>query len=145
MKELKELEFSIEEYLNDPSTVLSRAMAVVKSQSLSQRDVQLYLEGRCRQMMWDSFSWDVIVVPIIENGFISCVVNGHREEFFVKVAPRHMSVSLLQKGKLCEKNLDLDPASCVIFTESPYEPSPISEYGFQKAKSLAVDLYYGKN
>ena len=144
MKELNKLEFTIDEYLKDASVIWARAMAAVRSHSFSPRDVQLYLDGKCRQMMMDSVSWDVIVMPIIENGFISCVVSGGRVEFFVKVAPRHMSVSLLQNGMLYEKHLELDPASCTIFTESPYETSAISEYGLEKAKSMAVELYYRK-
>lgn len=144
MKELKELEFTIDEYLKDPSTVLSRAMAIVKSQSLSQRDVQLYLEGRCRQMMMDSFSWDVLIMPIIGTGFMSCHVEGHKEEFFIKVSPRQMTVCLLREGEPLKKDIGLDQTSSAIFTESPYDVSPINEYGLQKAKSLAADLYYGK-
>jgi len=144
MKELKELEFTIDEYLKDPSTVLSRAMAIVKSQSLSQRDVQLYLEGRCRQMMMDSISWDPLVWPIIDSGFMSCMVDGHKIEFFVKVEPRHMSVTLLRDGIKSRKDIELNPVSSVIFTSSPYESSEISEYGLQEAKSLAVHLYYEK-
>jgi hypothetical protein len=144
MKELRKLEFTIEEYLNHPSTVLERFMAVVKNQNLSQRDVQQYLEGRCRQMMMDSFRWEVLIVPIIGTGLLSCHVAGHKEDFFVKVSPRHMTVSLHREGKLLEKDSRLDQTSSAIFTESPYDVSPISEYGLQKAKSLAVDLYYGK-
>ena len=144
MKELKELEFTIDEYLKDPSTVLSRAMAIVKSQSLSQRDVQLYLEGRCRQMMMDSISWDPLVWPIIDSGFMSCMVDGHKIEFFVKVEPRHMSVTLLRDGIKSRKDIELNPVSSVIFTSSPYESSEISEYGLLEAKSLAVHLYYEK-
>ena len=143
MKELKELEFSIEEYLKDPSTVLSRAMAVVKSQNLSQRDVQQYLEGRCRQMMMDSISWDPLVWPIIDSGFMSCMEDGHKIEFFVKVEPRHMSVTLVRDGIKSRKDIELNPSSSAIFTCSPYKSSEISEYGLLKVKTLAVDLYYG--
>lgn len=144
MKELRKIEFTIEEYLNDPSAVLERAMKIVDATKLTRIDVQKYLEGRCRQMMLDSFSWDVPVWPTIGSGFMSCRVDGHETDFFVNVEPRQMSVSFLRDGVLLKKDIGLDPASSVIFTESPYDVSPISEYGLQKAKLLAADLYYGK-
>lgn len=144
MKELRKIEFTIEEYLDNPSAVLEKAMKNVDASRLTQIDVQKYLAGRCRQMMLDSFSWDVMLLPIIGTGFISCDVEGHKEEFFVKVCPRQMTVSLLREGKLLKKDIVLDQDSSAIFTESPYEISPISEYGLQKVKSLAADLYYGK-
>lgn len=144
MKQLRKIEFTIEEYLNNPSTVLEKAMKIVDESKLTQVDVQKYLEGKCRQMMLDSFSWDVLIFPIIGTGFLSCHVEGHKEEFFVKVSPRQMTVSLQREGEPLKKDIGLDPASSVIFTESPYDVSQISEYGLQKAKSLAADLYYGK-
>ena len=144
MKELRNLEFTIEEYLKSPVAVLNRAMALIESQSLTQREVRQYLEGRCRQMMMDSFSWDESICPVVGSGFISCHVGGHKVEFFVRVAPRQMSVSLLRDGTVDMRSIEIDPLSAAVFTEDPYGSSPISEYGLQKAKSLAADLYYRK-
>ena len=127
MKQLRKIEFTIEEYLNNPSTVLEKAMKIVDESKLTQVDVQKYLEGKCRQMMLDSFSWDVLIFPIIGTGFLSCHVEGHKEEFFIKVSPRQMTVSLQRKGEPLKKDIGLDPASSVIFTESPYDVSQISE------------------
>ena len=142
MKQLRKIEFTIEEYLNTPSTVLEKAMKIVDESKLTQVDVQKYLEGKCRQMMLDSFSWDPFVWPIIDSGFMSCQVNGCKVEFFLQVAPRKMSLTLIRDGKKYIKIIELNPSSSAIFTCSPYESSEISEYGLLKAKSLAVDLYY---
>ena len=144
MKGLRKFDFTIEEYLKDPNSVLARAMGLVTNQLLSERDVQHYLEGKCRQKMMDSMLWDEPVWPIIESGFMSCSVYGRVVEFFVRVTPRQMDVSLLRDGSMIRKSIELDSSSSAIFTESPYEITPISEYGLQKAKLLAVDLYYGK-
>ena len=144
MKELRKIEFTIEEYLNNPSAVLEKAMKIVDTSRLTRIDVQKYLEGKCRQMMLDSFSWDPLVWPIIDSGFMSCHVDGRKIEFFVKVAPRQMNVILLRDGIKLRKSSELDPSSSAIFTCNPYDSSEISEYGLLEAKSLAVDLYYRK-
>ena len=144
MKELRKIEFTIEEYLNNPSTVLEKAMKIVDESKLTQVDVQKYLEGKCRQMMLDSFSWDPFVWPIIDSGFMSCHVDGRKIEFFIKVAPRQLSVILIRDGIKLRKSSELDPSSSAIFTCNPYDSNEISEYGLLEAKSLAVDLYYRK-
>ena len=144
MKELSKVDFTIEQYIKSPEDVLEKAMSFVSSLSMTKQDVCCYLEGKCRQMILDSFTWDISVDPIVEEGFLRGMVDGCKVVFFVKVSPRYMKVSLLKRGKLFEKEAQLDPDSSAIFTETPYLASPISEYGLQKAKSLAAELYYWK-
>jgi len=50
MKELRKIEFTIEEYLNNPSTVLEKAMKIVDASKLTWVDVQKYLEGRFQSL-----------------------------------------------------------------------------------------------
>lgn len=144
MKGLRTFDFTIEEYLKEPNSVVARAMTFVTNHRISEREVQQYLDGMCRQKMMDSISWDLLILPIIDSGFMSCYINGCKVEFFVKVTPRQLKVCFLKDGNMMKKSIELDSTSSTIFTESPYEISPISEYGLQKAKLLAVDLYYGK-
>ena len=144
MKKLGQLHFTIQEFIDSPSMVLSKARSLDENSNKSTKDIMEYLEGRCRQMMLDSFSWASPQLPIVGSGFMIGLVDGNKVEYYMNAAPRRIEVGLYKNGDYTKKSIELDSDSLAIFTVFPYDQSELSEYGLQSAKSLAVDLYYRK-
>ena len=141
---LDDFEFTAEEYCLNITETTNRAIEHIQRLSREQvgKEIILLVSEilRCkyRSMLEKKVEW--IIVPIKNSSDISCRLEGSLFRGKALIAPKRISVCLDQEGLKRECVLhDWAPA---IFTESPFDGSPATHEGQERAKELFLEICF---
>lgn len=132
--------FTVREYLEKRSEVITRAMTELKNRNYSRTEIEDYIDSVFRTMKQNSVVWYSNVIPFKDGDRLYCLVEGKELSGTVHLSPKCITVSLDGTNLFTTAQLlDITP---LIYTEDPFENSPASDLGIIRAKELMIDLIF---
>lgn len=144
VSDLREFNFTLEEFLNDKNSVISRAIEYLNGK-YSKAEVADCLYSLFLKKRQEHIVWEKVVLPITDGDRISCSVDGELYSGIVHLKPKSIEVSVIINGERRSKCSELLEYAPVIYTETPFDGSPANDLAIMKAKSIILDLIYMKN
>ena len=145
VRALRGFEFSLEEYLSSPDSVLRRAMVHIGDSSLPREQIRDYLAFLFIRGRNQAVEWEPLPHPVFFGDALRCRVKGTEYRPVIRMTGRFMEVLLEKNGGVRRGTRVLPPDTPVLFIDyRPGEVPQLNDYGLRCARELSLELIFGQ-